>query len=265
MQADDKIRSSCDVLSLTTKPIQKRLNRTKAPRNRHISPRRLRFIDMLSDKQYLRMKVEECNPQVLLADTFSSDFIGSRYSLKSRSSATELIGLALLLRRDSSLSNLNNEAKMQKTDAKTRNATPRDRGIQAERVPTPATESAVTDSISPKRVSSTLETLESDYHARITAIRSEIQTEKEEILERIETEERLQLADLYAKEDLYLMRAQQEYVKQRNVLLGDAPAIQTFSSSGSQPRGQTERHIGDETAELIASGLNTSISDTTKR
>lgn len=81
--------------------------------------------------------------------------------------------------------------------------------------------------LSPRTLDKELEKLVSDYQSRISNIRRKTTTEKMNIIERIENEKRIHLADLYAQEDLQLMQAKEAFETQRKKIVRKASVLQT--------------------------------------
>ena len=80
------------------------------------------------------------------------------------------------------------------------------------------------------RLSSRLESLEMEYQNRVKSIRRETAEEKHLITEKLETEKQILLVELYAQEDLRLMKAKEDFAKKRKDVLSGVLASQTCSS-----------------------------------
>lgn len=95
--------------------------------------------------------------------------------------------------------------------------------------PTPSTD-PIQSSMVNLKLSSQLESLEKDYQSEVNKVRSETADEKQAIVDRLETEKQLLLADLYAQEDLSLMKAKDAFDRKRNTIMKEVPTTQECSS-----------------------------------
>lgn len=119
-------------------------------------------------------------------------------------------------------------------------------------------------SLSSKQVTSTIESIESDYHLKINSIRKQIQSEKKDLLEKIEIEKNLQLADLYAKEEVFLMKARKDYTEKKHSLLREAPVMQECSSCSKPHKIPAAQCIECKSVHLCDSCLQSTIIDSCK-
>lgn len=77
------------------------------------------------------------------------------------------------------------------------------------------------------KLSTQLESLEREYQSEVNFIRRETEVEKSAIIERLESEKQVLLADLYAQEDLNLMKAKDAFDKKRERVLSGVASTQS--------------------------------------